>query len=115
MTVIFIEVATRSGIPAIGVFTSVPRHRHRHACPGQPTLGADRFVIQSLIGLYGVGHETEGLLRQLEAELGELDANVERLIARDDDDYGKWKTHAHKRRYEPPQAERLFDLEFVIA
>jgi len=59
--------------------------------------------------------KTEGLLRQLEAELEELDANVERLIARDDDDYGKWKTHAHKRRYEPPQAERLFDLEFVIA
>ena len=57
----------------------------------------------------------EGLLRQLEAELEELDANIERLVARDDDDYGKWKTHAHERRYEPPQAQRLFDLEFVIA
>ena len=59
--------------------------------------------------------KAEGRLRQLEAELEDLDANVERLVARDDDDYGKWKTHAHKRRYEPPRAERLFDLEFVIA
>ena len=59
--------------------------------------------------------KAEGRLRQLEAELEDLDVNVERLIARDDDDYGKWKTHAHQRRYEPPHAERLFDLEFVIA
>ena len=59
--------------------------------------------------------KAEGVLRRLEAELEELEAQVERLSARDDDDYGKWKTHAHQRRYEPPRAERLFNLEFVIA
>ena len=57
----------------------------------------------------------EGRLRHLEAEFEDLDKKVERLIARDDDDYSKWKTHAHRRRYEPPHAERLFDLEFVTA
>ena len=59
--------------------------------------------------------KAEGVLRRLEGELEELDAQIERLSARDDDDYGKWKTHAHQRRYGPPHAERLFSLEFVIA
>ncbi len=55
------------------------------------------------------------MLRRMETEIEELEVQIERLIARDDDDYGKWKTHAHQRRYEPPHAERLFSLEFVIA
>ncbi len=59
--------------------------------------------------------KAEGVVRRLETELEELEAQIERLIARDDDEYVKWKTHAHQRRYEPPHAERLFSLEFVIA
>ena len=59
--------------------------------------------------------KAEGMLRRMETEIEELEVQIERLIARDDDDYGKWKTHAHQRRYEPPHAERLFSLEFVIA
>ena len=59
--------------------------------------------------------KADGVVRRLETELEELEAQIERLNARDDDDYGKWKTHAHQRRYEPPRAERLFSLEFVIA
>ena len=57
----------------------------------------------------------EARLRRLEGELAELDGQIERLTARDDRDYDRWKTDAHRRRYEPPQAERLFHLEFVIA
>ena len=59
--------------------------------------------------------KAEARLRQLETDLNDLDANIGRLTTRDDDDYNKWKAHAHRRRFEPPQAERLFDLEFVIA
>ena len=59
--------------------------------------------------------KAEGVLRRLENELEELEAQIERLIARDDDDFRKWKTHAHQRRYESPRAARLFSLEFVIA
>ena len=59
--------------------------------------------------------KAEGVRRRMETELEELEAQIERLIARDDDDFRKWKTHAHQRRYEPPHAARLFSLEFVIA
>ena len=59
--------------------------------------------------------KADGVVRRLETEFEALEAKIERLNARDDDDYGKWKTHAHQRRYEPPHAERLFSLEFVIA
>ena len=59
--------------------------------------------------------KAEGVVRRLETELEDFEAQIERLIARDDDEYVKWKTHAHQRRYEPPQVERLFSLEFVIA
>ena len=57
----------------------------------------------------------EARLRRLEGELADIDGQIERLTARDDRDYDRWKTDAHRRRYEPPQAERLFNLEFVIA
>ena len=59
--------------------------------------------------------KAEARLRQLETDLNDLDAKIGRLTTRDDDDYNKWKAHAHRRRFEPPQAVRLFDLEFVIA
>ena len=59
--------------------------------------------------------KAEGLLHRLATELEELDATIERLTARNDDEFEKWKTHAHRRRYEPPHTERLFSLEFVIA
>ena len=59
--------------------------------------------------------KAEGVLRRLETDLEELETNIERLSTRDDDEYGKWKAHAHKRRYEPPRAQRLFSLEFEIA
>ena len=62
-----------------------------------------------------LGGSAEARLRRLEGELADIDGQIERLTARDDRDYDRWKTDAHRRRYEPPQAERLFNLEFVIA
>ena len=57
----------------------------------------------------------EDRIRRLERELSVADDRIERLAARDDGDYERWRSDAHRRRYEPPRAARLFDLEFVIA
>ena len=57
----------------------------------------------------------EDRIGRLEQELSDADDQIERLAARDDSDYERWRSDVHRRRYEPPQAERLFDVEFVIA
>ena len=57
----------------------------------------------------------EDRIRRLERELSEVDDRIERLAARDDSDYERWRADAHRRRYAPPRAARLFDVEFVIA
>ena len=57
----------------------------------------------------------EERIRRLERELNHAEERIERLAARDDGDYERWRSAAHSRRYEPPQAARLFDVEFVIA
>ena len=57
----------------------------------------------------------EDRIRRLERELSDVEDRIERLTARDDSDYERWRSAAHRRRYEPPRAARLFDLEFVIA
>ena len=57
----------------------------------------------------------EDRIRRLERELSDAEDRIERLAARDDSDYERWRADAHRRRYEPPRAARLFDLEFVIA
>ena len=57
----------------------------------------------------------EDRIRRLERELSDVEDRIERLAARDDSDYERWRSAAHRRRYEPPRAARLFDLEFVIA
>ena len=57
----------------------------------------------------------EDRIRRLERELSDAEERIERLASRDDSDYERWRADAHRRRYEPPQAARLFDLEFVIA
>ena len=56
----------------------------------------------------------EDRVRRLERELSDTEDRIERLAARDDSDYERWRSDAHRRRYEPPRAARLFDLEFVI-
>ena len=57
----------------------------------------------------------EDRIRRLEQELSDVEDQIVRLAAREDGDYERWRSDVHRRRYEPPQAERLFDLEFVIA
>ena len=57
----------------------------------------------------------EDRIQRLERELSDAEDRIERLAARDDGDYERGRSAAHRRRYEPPQAARLFDLEFVIA
>jgi len=57
----------------------------------------------------------EDRIQRLERELSDAECRIERLAARDDGDYERWRSAAHRRRYEPPQAARLFDVEFVIA
>ncbi len=56
----------------------------------------------------------EERIRRLERELSVTEDRIERLAARDDGDYERWRSQLHRRRYTPPQAARLFDLEFVI-
>ena len=56
----------------------------------------------------------ESLVQRLTAEVEALDRQLDRLTARDDDVYARWKEHAHKRRFEAPRAERLLEVEFVI-
>jgi predicted nucleic acid-binding Zn-ribbon protein len=56
----------------------------------------------------------EAALQRLSAEVEELDQQIARLTARVDDEYNRWKQHAHSRRYESPRAERLLEAEFVL-
>ena len=41
---------------------------------------------------------------------GELD----RLSARDDEGYRRWRQHAYERRYAPPERQSILNAEFVI-
>ena len=58
---------------------------------------------------------SEVRVQRLEQKLSTVEEQIERLAVRQDDAYTRWRTDAHRRRYQPPQAERLFDLMFVIA
>jgi hypothetical protein len=52
--------------------------------------------------------------RRLQAQVDEMDEQIEGLVARDDDDYRRWKDRTHKRRFTPPKSERLFTVKFVL-
>ena len=57
---------------------------------------------------------TERQARVLQRELDELDAEIHRLQARDDDDYETWRRRAHARRYAKPRHERILDVDFTL-
>lgn len=57
----------------------------------------------------------EAQVASIEAELEGLDAQVDRLLRRDDPDYATWRSRAYVRRYTPPTYERILDVEFVLA
>ena len=50
-----------------------------------------------------------------EQQLQVLEVELEKISSRSDVIYEKWSRHAHSRRYRPPEPERLFNVEFVIA
>lgn len=54
-------------------------------------------------------------LAAIESELEGLDAQVDRLLRRDDPEYATWRSRAYVRRYTPPTYERILDVEFVLA
>ena len=56
----------------------------------------------------------EARAQRLADELDKLDRQLEELTAREDDEYDRWKQHAHRRRYEAPTSERLLAAEFVL-
>lgn len=53
-------------------------------------------------------------LQRLERELDEVEGEIDMLQQRRDDNYQRWREHAHKRRYAAPEVERIIDLEFVL-
>ena len=56
----------------------------------------------------------DAAVRELEAEVEKVDAELAALASHKDDTYQKWKSHAHQRRYAVPTGERLLSAEFVI-
>ncbi len=58
--------------------------------------------------------DAEKKAQRLEAQVDGLDADIQRLEARQDPAYCKWKERAHSRRYGRPETQRLLDAEFVL-
>jgi adenine-specific DNA-methyltransferase len=56
----------------------------------------------------------EGRLAHAERELEAVEAELDRLAARDDEGYRRWRRHAYERRYAPPERESILNAEFVI-
>jgi hypothetical protein len=56
----------------------------------------------------------ESLLQRSEHELEALDGELDRLSARDDEGYRRWRQHAYERRYTPPERQSILNAEFVI-
>lgn len=59
--------------------------------------------------------EADLAVLEVQAVIEEMDATIERLAARDDDTFRSFRDHIHERRYAPPRADTLFDMEIVIA
>src|SRR5579871_1270351 len=58
--------------------------------------------------------QAEERVRKVQSEIDELETQIERLERRDDREYEKWREHAHQRRYRPPEASRILDVEFIL-
>ncbi|MFO0635089.1 MAG: SNF2-related protein [Nannocystaceae bacterium] len=49
-----------------------------------------------------------------EQELERLERSIERLAARDDEDWVSWMHQAHQRRYTAARVERILEVEFTV-
>lgn len=58
--------------------------------------------------------KAEQSLRSVAEELDGVLARLNRLQARDDDAYERWRQQAHDRRFEAPTWTRLFDVDFEV-
>jgi hypothetical protein len=58
--------------------------------------------------------QAEERIRKVRSEIDALESQIERLQNRNDPEYEKWREHAHQRRYRPPQATRILDVEFIL-
>ena len=58
--------------------------------------------------------QAEDRVRKIQSEIDGFEAQIERLEHRDDPEYEKWREHAHKRRYRPPETTRILDVEFAL-
>jgi hypothetical protein len=58
--------------------------------------------------------EAERSIVKLGQELESLDAEIDRLQEREDTTYRRCLDQLHTRRYAPPRAERLFEVEFIL-
>jgi hypothetical protein len=65
-----------------------------------------------------VGPEPRGraeiALRRAQVEIDQLEAEITRLRAGDDDNYRRWRTHTQERRYARPEFQQIFDAEIEI-
>jgi hypothetical protein len=58
--------------------------------------------------------QAEERIRKVQTEIDGFEAQIERLQNRDDPEYEKWREYAHRRRYRPPEATRILDVEFAL-
>ena len=59
-------------------------------------------------------NQAEERMRKVQSEIDGLETQIERLAKRDDAEYEKWRAHAYQRRYQPPVAARILDVEFIL-
>jgi hypothetical protein len=64
--------------------------------------------------LQGELETAEALVARWLRELEQLEEELARLLARDDDGYRRWRQRAYERRYAPPERETLLNAEFEI-
>jgi len=62
----------------------------------------------------GLRTSAEDALRKVQEQLDEIEEELNRLTAREDADYRRWRERAHGRRYVTPQFERIIDVEFQV-
>ena len=85
----------------------------------QRELTVERFSRAETDRDAAVGSElrarAETALRKAQIEIDELDAEIARLEARDDDNYRRWRGHTQDRRYAAPELQQIFDAELEVA
>lgn len=56
----------------------------------------------------------ETRVMQIDVQIGEVDAAIEKLERRENETFQRFHDHIHERRYRPPSVERVFEMEVSI-